>query len=542
LQLGHFYKITGRLYESFSAYAHAIELAPDWTAARDELEALRDSVRSRVELEGLAVQQLPEQANRARMDLRGSVRARVESEGLVRVPTDVTQTHPHRVLWLGSNGLSSQREREILTNLGFEVFFRRITHRFADESVAHDRGVAPAGLNVWPTAESGVALRKEFSSIVVENDVTTLAEYVRFFPGKIIFRSYGITRQFGGMLWDSGAHELARQRRNLIYAPTISEAVTIETRLEWLQHCAAPLPALHATDDDLRHLQWTGPSSTRRPVAILVPNKHDADEHSRRHRAFVDETFPPGDVFWHIELPCLSDAGLGGTLLDDARLTLLSDASALLYTEHSRTILPGYAQQAFMMGVPVMYFAGSMFARFMDHGPGEAASIAHVHGIISQLLDNDTSVVGEILAHQDRVVEQIRTSQDRISFGKAFSDVLRAPLEEPAVPIRRTQDIVSTNWRQFERFVACLMTGSASPECETDTRTIVDCMFHVILERDPRIEEICEYWDRATDPGDAIAVFKELVRTPEGRAFWPINQIWNWLETHETVAAGYDRR
>ena len=54
LQLGHFYKLTDRVYEAMAAYERAVTLAPGWSEPVEELESLRDRVRSIITADGFA--------------------------------------------------------------------------------------------------------------------------------------------------------------------------------------------------------------------------------------------------------------------------------------------------------------------------------------------------------------------------------------------------------------------------------------------------------------------------------------------------------
>lgn len=47
-QLGHFYKLTDRLFDAMGAYAQAVILAPNWHEPRQELEQLRNRMRTAV--------------------------------------------------------------------------------------------------------------------------------------------------------------------------------------------------------------------------------------------------------------------------------------------------------------------------------------------------------------------------------------------------------------------------------------------------------------------------------------------------------------
>lgn len=79
-----------------------------------------------------------------------------------------------------------------------------------------------------------------------------------------------------------------------------------------------------------------GPFNAPCPAAVMVPAAEDAQDNSRRHRAFIQDAFPAGDTFQHIDLPQPDEGGPGGTALDDTRLQALASASVLLYTDQSR--------------------------------------------------------------------------------------------------------------------------------------------------------------------------------------------------------------
>jgi hypothetical protein len=159
-----------------------------------------------------------------------------------------------------------------------------------------------------------------------------------------------------------------------------------------LQRYATVLPSLHAVDEDLRHVQWRGPFNVPRPAAVMVPAAEDAQNNSRRHRAFIQEAFPAGETLQYIELPQPAEAGPGGTALDGTRLQVLASASVLLYTDQSATIIRGCAQQALLMGVPIVYLSGSLLARFLGVSAGEAATIAQAHDKIGRLITGDVKL------------------------------------------------------------------------------------------------------------------------------------------------------
>jgi tetratricopeptide (TPR) repeat protein len=157
LQLGHFYKIAGRLYESFSAYERAAELLPGWAEPRREMEALRESVRSRL------------QANMVGTPLGSSPdAASSQSDALVgRQDSTRPPLHPgantRRVLWLGSTALASRRERERLSEYGFEVVFRGVIGSSANSGgasrFAKERDLSSAGHTSSSLRETALALR-----------------------------------------------------------------------------------------------------------------------------------------------------------------------------------------------------------------------------------------------------------------------------------------------------------------------------------------------------------------------------------------------
>jgi hypothetical protein len=112
-----------------------------------------------------------------------------------------------RVLWLGSTALASRRERERLSEYGFEVVFRGVIGSSANSGgasrFAKERDLSSAGHTSSSLRETALALRDQFACVVVENDVATLAEQIRLFPGKIVFRSYGISRPLGELVFDT---------------------------------------------------------------------------------------------------------------------------------------------------------------------------------------------------------------------------------------------------------------------------------------------------------------------------------------------------
>jgi tetratricopeptide (TPR) repeat protein len=524
LQLGHFYKITGRLYESFSAYERAAELAPDWNEPQRELKALHVSVQSRLASHSFA-EVIEFSDTKSRVNVRAATRKATPPASAMGVG---------RVLWLGSNALSSRRERESLAGLGFEIIFRDVAASTPDKGgaphFAEERDVPLATPNSSSWREMGLALRHDFACVVVENDVGIFAEYIRSFPGKIVFRSYGISRLLGDMLWDYGSLELARQRSNIVYMPTVEQVVSLEA--PWLQQSATVLPGLHAVEADLRHLRWAGPFSARAPAAVVVPHAHDPNNNSRRHRAFIQEAFPAGDSFRHIDLYRGEASGPGGILLDDTQLRAVGETTALLYADQTTTMVHGYAQQALLMGVPIVYLSGSLLASFMGGGAGEAATLAQAHDKIGRLIANQGDLLNNILRHQRGIAHQLSAAQERTSFANAFSQVLLSPLDEPAVPLKLTQHVVSANWQQLERLAACFATGlrKGGLDNQVDATWVVQCMFHVVLQRDPSLDELGEYLERATGPRGAFRVFNDLLQTSEGQALWPSNRMRIWLE------------
>jgi tetratricopeptide (TPR) repeat protein len=387
LQLGHFYKVTGRLHESFSAYERAAELVPGWDEPQREMEAFRQSVRSGLQSNRVApaLQSSSDTATSQSADeraaelapgwaepqreremeaLRELVRSRLQSNTVaptLRSSSDTATSqsgtervspprllhpgaHPRRVLWFGSSALASRRERERLAACGIDIIFREVVAPGADPGsaarFAKDRELSAAAHTSSSLRETALALRDQFACVVVENDVGTLAEQMRLFPGKIVFRSYGISRPLGEMLWDYGLYELAKLRPNLVYVPTVSQAISLEARLApWLQQSAAALPGLHAVEEDLRDVQWCRPCNVPRPAGVVVPSAEDTHDNSRRHRAFIQEAFPASDSFRHIELPRTGEAGPGGAALDDTGLQALARTSVLLYTDQ----MPAFA-------------------------------------------------------------------------------------------------------------------------------------------------------------------------------------------------------
>lgn len=524
LQLGHFYKVTGRLYESFSAYERAAELVPGWAEPQREIEALRESVQSRLQSNGVAP----------------ALRSASSQSGTRQISAPLPLhpgAHFRRVLWLGSKALASRRERDRLAECGFEITFREAVAPDADRGsasgFAKERDLSSAGHTGSSLRETALALRNQFACVVVENNVSTLAEQIRLFPGKIVFRSYGISRPLGEMLWDYGPYYLAKKRADLVYVPTVLQAISLEAPLApWLQQSATALPGLHVVVEDLHHVRWCGPFNVPRPAAVVIASAEDTSDNSRRHRAFIQEAFPASASLQHIDLPQPGEAGPGVTALDDTRLQALARASALLYTDQSATIIHGCAQQALLMGVPIVYLSGSLLARFLGVSSGEATTIAQARDKITRLITGDRKLLDDVLGHQQGLADQLRAAQEPTSFGHAFSQILLSPLDEPTAPITLTRDSVSTHWHQLERLAACFTTGlhTTGPKDQMDAWYVVQCMFHVVLQRDPSVEELNEYLEIAIGPRGAIRVFHDLLRTNEGRELWPINRMRLWLD------------
>jgi hypothetical protein len=154
---GSVYKIAGRLYESFSAYERAAELLPGWAEPRREMEALRESVRSRLQanMVGTPLGSSPDAAS-------GQSDALVGRQDSTRPPL-----HPgantRRVLWLGSTALASRRERERLSEYGFEVVFRGVIGSSANSGgasrFAKERDLSSAGHTSSSLRETALATR-----------------------------------------------------------------------------------------------------------------------------------------------------------------------------------------------------------------------------------------------------------------------------------------------------------------------------------------------------------------------------------------------
>jgi len=436
---------------------------------------------------------------------------------------------PTPILWIGRNSLSGERERDLLRRMGHPVLF----YNSAAGALAKDdqravlsdatREILHCLSDGLITRKIGTMLHAEIPVAVIEDAIGPLDHFIRAFPGLIIYRCSGSNRILAHELGDRQVVELASQRDNLVFAPGLAAADSgfgIET---------AALPSLEVVETDLLGLRWTGPLSRGRPALVVVPETGDAD-FDRRQAAFVTEEFNDPACFEHIDLACNPGDMPGLAPFGAESLNRLAAASCLIYISQSGTVVHSFVIQALLMGVPVIHFQNSLLARVLAGGSGRVSTVSEAKALAAQLAAGNVAVLAQVSVEQGSFAAGLRASQAADAYIASFRTMLLRLRNEPADAGRTRSGIPAQEWRQLDRLLRAMTVPiSGGGEARPEFMPVIQCMFHVALQRDPGLSEVNDYMDRAQAGTPPVELLGALLQTAEGRALRSSNRMLQWL-------------
>jgi len=442
-----------------------------------------------------------------------------------------------RVLWIGTGSTAGAREVGMLRACGHETVHWTAPGAF---SAGPSDGLTPKVQDVLSqaplermTSDTVGYLKEQFHDIVVEGNLEIFAQLIRTFPRKVIFRCYGLPSSASERLWDLGVTHLMIQRSNLSFVPGVP---ILSTEAPWVSQSGLEILGSQVTQSDVDFQRWDGPFREKRRCLAIVAGGVD-EHHDRQHRDFVRDAFEAPSL----PLKVVSIDRIDGRepwLAIHPRIQLhkMLDCSGLLYTDQSSTFIHAYALQALILGVPIIYFAGSLLGRLIGGGGGEASTIPEAHAKIIKLAANDRAFTDEVLKAQADVEDRLSPSALRRAFMTRFPALLAGTAgteEVAALKFIAPQNDLSP-WLQAERLWAGLLATDrlkAHDDPESDgARQVVKTIFQVGLQRDPNPDELTRF-GRALTRGDTpLKVMRTILQSTEGQRLWPRNRMRRWLE------------
>jgi len=321
-----------------------------------------------------------------------------------------------RILWLGNHALLMKTELPRLRALGFEVFhapcrrvFREHQSAIADwqqgpttlDPAVHAR-LAQADLYFTPIdPEMFGLLNEHFATAVVAIQGRWVAELLRGFTGKIVYRTYGDSTTVSDLLWRLGAFRALIQRRNYWFVPFASEYARQEHSWVRGREVVAPYcidaPIAGALDS------WR-PDRSAPEVMLSCPNIK-GNPFFGHHYVELKQCFnEPRFRIYGVQPEIVADPQVVGTLSFTDLVARYRAAAALLYTYRFPAVCFLPPIEMMIVGGPVVFLGGSLLDIMMGpQAPGRARDLLEAREKCERLLAGDAELERAIIASQVEV-------------------------------------------------------------------------------------------------------------------------------------------
>jgi hypothetical protein len=342
-----------------------------------------------------------------------------------------------RILWLGNHALLLNTELPRLRALGFEVFHapcRRVVRQHQSAMADWKQGpttldpsvyarLADADLYFTPIEPDMFALLNEhFSAAVVAIQATWVAELLRGFAGKIVYRTYGDSRTVSEQLWQLGAFRALIRRENFWFVPFASEYARQEQAWVRARETVVPycVDALVAGAID----SWA-PDREAPEVMLSCPNIK-GNPFFWYHFAELKQAFnQPVYRIYGVQPEAVQDPQVVGTKPFADVINRYRSATVLLYTYRFPGVCFLPPIEMMIVGGPVVFVTGSLLDRMMGpNAPGRARDLLEAREKCERLLAGDAELERAIIRSQ----MEIRTRYLPDHVWPPFDDAMRSIL------------------------------------------------------------------------------------------------------------------
>lgn len=376
-----------------------------------------------------------------------------------------------RVFFLGAHKILVRTELPRLRALGYEVFNPPYLSNVLDQSVqyawdADQETTLPRDvfekLSRYSffynsiSEEIAEILNAYFDAVVVTIAAGWATEVARVFPGTIIFRSYGQTARLSDNFNQVGGRGLVEAHGNFHFCPFAAEVVEDEDA--WLRDRAVIIPYCLSSDVFERRGLWERSEADRTgDIIVTTPNIAGNIFHTA-HYQFVNEYFSePHFRLCGVQFVPVDDPRVMGSLGRDEQLQLFARSSAYLYTYSDPRVCYLPPVEMAVLGGPVVYLKGSLLARYLKGGPGEADTIHAAQILCERLRAGEPALRAEMQAAQASLIKRYDPAEVWPIFDREMRRLL------PAVSVRsehvveiagqHRDDHIKTFVREFVRAI-----------------------------------------------------------------------------------------
>jgi hypothetical protein len=374
-----------------------------------------------------------------------------------------------RILWLLNHKTLMSFEVSTLMQLGYEVLVPKIIPKFgfrsATVSFEYDHSLSlPTDdlerLNAFNfyegewTPEIERLVNRHFACVFVMPFSKQVTEAVAKFDGQIVLRAFGLDnrqtyhRVLSEMYGAGIVDRLKRLGHRFWFGEGYKELHEVEN--DWLKKRAIYLPLGLPEAFFLHRQSWRGGNPR---VLFVSPNAVSDPYYAAVYSNFKRDF---GDIAHTIvgeqDVPVNDPNMLGFVPADDLN-KLLQECSALYYHSVEARHVHYSPIEAAIVGLPVVYYKGSLFDRLCPESTmGAASSVVEARSFLNRLLGGDRDFIDAVRLDQRKIADMYdrsallrvwRDSLENTGLDKAIEDssrrgtTARSILTFVPVPLRR---------------------------------------------------------------------------------------------------------
>lgn len=350
-----------------------------------------------------------------------------------------------RIFWLGMHKILVNTELPRLRQLGYEVFNPPYLSSVQDQSanldwnasqpttLPHEVFTKLSTYNFFYnpiTTDIADILNKYFDTIIVTISPAWLAEVLKCYKGRVIYRVYG---QHFLISQELAANRLIHNivsRDNFWFVPHAAEAVKDEE--SWLREREIVVPYCLPDDVFAYTDTWKNAAPKWPKIAITCPNIKNPYFHA--HYKLLQKNF--GESYYRyygVQMSKINDPRVVGTIPREELLACFQKSAGYLYTYTDERVCYLPPIEMMVIGGPVLYLQGSLLDYFFkDNAPGRCTSIEDARLKSKRLIQQDQAFIDEIIASQNEVRARYTPEHVWPQFDAAFTKILN---EENTAPV-----------------------------------------------------------------------------------------------------------
>ena len=350
-----------------------------------------------------------------------------------------------RIFWLGMHKILVQTELPRLRMLGYEVFHPPYLSSVQDQSAnldwdANQTTTLPpevfeklSNYNFFynaVSAEIAELLNTYFDAVLVTISPAWLAEILKVYHGKVIYRVYG---QHFMISEELAANKLIHNivsRDNFWFVPHAAEAVKDEE--SWLREREMVVPYCLPPDVFEYTDTWAAEPLRWSKIAVTCPNIKNPYFHA--HYKYLQTNF--GESFYRyygVQLSKINDPRVVGTLPRKDLLASFQKSAGYLYTYTDERVCYLPPVEMMVLGGPVLFLKGSLLDHYnQDDAPGRCVTVDEAHTKSRLLIKNDQAFIADVVTSQHEVRARYTPADVWPIFDAAFQKILGETNKAPA--------------------------------------------------------------------------------------------------------------